>query len=108
MKIATRIDHRNCLVSDSVVEPTQLHLSSCKRRPESSSVVWIVRRVRKLLLDLKQRLSSRNAVLEKLAVGGTDVRRQIVPEDRGARVAHGGKLHLANRQVRELAARLQQ
>ncbi len=51
--------------------------------------------MRKLLLDLKQRLFSRNAILEKLAIGGTDVTGQIVPEDRGARVAHVGKLHLA-------------
>jgi hypothetical protein len=83
------------LVSDSVVEPTELHLGSCKRGPESSSVIWILRSVRKLLLDLKQGLFSRNAVLKKLAVGGTDVTSQIVPEDRGARVAHVGNLHLA-------------
>ena len=96
------------MVSDSAVEPTESHLGSGKRGPESSAVIWIVRRVRKFLLDLKQRLFIGNAVFEKLAVGGSDVRGQIVPEDRSARVAHVGKLHLANRQVRKLAARLQQ
>jgi hypothetical protein len=96
VKIATRINNGNSLVSDSVVEPTELHLGSCKRGPESCSIVWIVRRVRKLLLDLEESLFSRDAVLQKLAVGGPDVTCQIVPEDRGARVAQAGKLHLAN------------
>jgi hypothetical protein len=79
------------LVADSTVQAPKPHLGGCQRCPKRGSIVWIVGGIGEFLLDLEQRLVIRNAILEQLPIGGSDVRCEIVPEDRDAPVAHAKK-----------------